>query len=123
MVASSTHHQHALSHQDDSALNVFLNDKFSYFFWEFLYNGAFTRNVKISDFITLFPYAKLQSDLKLKNTHEKKSADQVYLFEYMPISSQEVLYGKGMDLSQEEFKFYDYSEFNSSDLLFWYLIK
>ena len=66
-------------------MNVFLNDKFTYFFWEFLYNGQFTRNVKIADFLTLFPYSKLDSDLSFKNTHESKSPEQIYLYEYMPI--------------------------------------
>ena len=112
MVGSSVHHQHAFSHQEDNQLNVFLNDKFTYFFWEFLYNGQFTRNVKIADFLTLFPYSKLDSDLSFKNTHESKSPEQIYLYEYMPIGQQEIVKGKGIDNGQEEYKFYDYSDFN-----------
>jgi phosphatidylinositol glycan class K len=36
MVGTSIHGQHALSHLTDGSLNTYLNDKFSYFFYQFL---------------------------------------------------------------------------------------
>lgn len=91
MIGSSVLGQHALSHERDPDLNVFLSDKFTFFFYEFLLSGLNNRSVKISDFTTLFPYSKVESDVRIKSTHKTKSLDQIYLYEYLPIDKNDVV--------------------------------
>ena len=75
MVGSSVAGQHAYSHLVDKTLNTYLNDKFSFYLYEFLTSKSFNRKVKISDFMSLFPYSKIDSDLTIKNNYRTKGAD------------------------------------------------
>ena len=72
MVGTSVHGQHALSHHLDGALNTYINDKFTYFFYKFLKEG---KNVRLSDFPAIFPFEKVESDLKIKSTHLNRKLD------------------------------------------------
>ncbi len=74
MVGTSVHGQHALSHHHDGALNTYVNDKFSYYFYKYI-NEPQPKNVRLSDFPALFSYEKIQSDLKIKSTHRSKRLD------------------------------------------------
>ena len=53
--------------------------------------------MKFSDLTSLFPYKKVESDVRIKSTHTTKSLDQMYLYEYLPIDKNDVVLGKGID--------------------------
>eukprot|EP00350_Pseudokeronopsis_sp_OXSARD2_P006245 CAMPEP_0170548190 /NCGR_PEP_ID=MMETSP0211-20121228/6523_1 /TAXON_ID=311385 /ORGANISM="Pseudokeronopsis sp., Strain OXSARD2" /LENGTH=101 /DNA_ID=CAMNT_0010853603 /DNA_START=616 /DNA_END=921 /DNA_ORIENTATION=- len=97
LLGTSVLGQHALSHQPDLDLNTFLGDKFSFFFNEFLYSAKNTRNVKLSDFSSLFPFSKVESDIVFKTTHQTRSLDQIYLSEFLPLDKLDVVNGRGSD--------------------------
>jgi phosphatidylinositol glycan class K len=81
LVGSSVHGQSAYSHQHDNEMNLDLNDKFTYAFHEFL-TGAYDRytsKTKLSDFLTLFDFKKIGSDLRIKHTSEKRTPEDLYL--------------------------------------------
>ncbi|CDW73443.1 gpi8p [Stylonychia lemnae] len=117
MVGTSVLGQHAYSHLIDSSLNTYISDKFSFFFHEFIRTKNFNRKVKISDFLNLFPYSKLDSDLQIKNTFKNKSPDQMFLYEFLPIDKEDVLGGQDLDKNQEELKFYNFNEFDENSLI------
>ena len=58
MVGPSIHGQHALSHNHDGALNTYVNDKFSYYFYKYIKEPQ-PKNVRLSDFPALFSYEKI----------------------------------------------------------------
>lgn len=91
MVGSSVLGQHAFSHNLDGTLNTYVNDKFSYYLFELLRSKSFTRKVRISDFHGMFPFSKIDSDLRVKNTFRGKTPEQVYLYEYLPIDKEDVI--------------------------------
>lgn len=79
-------------------MNIFLNDRFTYFFSEALiWGNKFTRSTTIADFMTLFPESLIEADIDIKNTHVFKKNDQIYLHEYLPLDKNDVLFGKGAD--------------------------
>ena len=87
MVGTSTHGQHALSHLNDFTLNTYLNDKFTYYFWEYLKKEKKSsgRGIRISEFPTHFSFDKLQSDLKVKSTLKGKRPEDVFIGDYIPL--------------------------------------
>ncbi len=111
MVGTSVLGQHALSHQIDGSLNTYLNDKFTYFFYLFLKERSVYPNskqsakskkaasVRLSDFEALFPYEKIQSDLRIKSTHKTKNLSQIYLHEYIPMQP--------IDMNMERYSYED----------------
>ena len=91
LVGTSVLGQSAYSHQHDFSLNLDLNDKFTFAFYEFLrgdYN-KFTEKTRLSDFPDLFNYKKISSNLEIKNTHKTRKPEDVYLQEYLPINKIE----------------------------------
>ena len=46
----------------------------------------------------MFPFSKLDSDLRIKNNF-KKTPEQMYLHEFIPIDKEDVIGGKGIDKS------------------------
>lgn len=42
------------------------------------------KSVRLSDISALFPFDKIQSDLRIKSTHKSKTLDQIYLHDYIP---------------------------------------
>lgn len=40
--------------------------------------------MRLSDISALFPFDKIQSDLRIKSTHKSKTLDQIYLHDYIP---------------------------------------
>lgn len=87
--------QSAYSNQHDFSLNLDLNDKFTFAFFEFLKGdyGKFTEKTKLSDFPELFNFEKLHSNLGLKNTHRTRKPEDVYLQEYLPLPDSMVEQG------------------------------
>lgn len=84
MVGTSVTGQHALSYQLDGTINTYLNDRFTFYFYQILKQQ---KSARMSDFPSLFPYDKLQSDLKIKSTHKTKSLNEIYLHEYIPVKT------------------------------------
>ena len=112
MVGSSVIGQHSLSNHVDRQLNIYLNDKFTYNFHEFLNSKAFNRQVRIQDFLTLFPFSKIDSDLRIKSTYRSgsKGPESIYLHEYLPIDKEDVTGGRGIDKDQNGVEYFDYAD-------------
>ena len=78
LVGSSNHDENAYSNQFDKDLSTNLNDKFSYYFHEFI-NGRlgkarFTKDTRLSQFPEIFSFDMLESHLEVKSTSiERKS--------------------------------------------------
>ena len=92
LVGSSVHGQSAYSHQHDNEMNLDLNDKFTFAFMEFLKGeySRFTSKTKLSDFLSLFDFKKIGSDLRIKHTSEKRTPDDLLLYEYLPLPGSKV---------------------------------
>jgi hypothetical protein len=43
--------------------------------------------VRISDFPKMFPFEKLDSDLRIKSTHAKRKNEEIFLNEYLPMKA------------------------------------
>ena len=65
MMGTSKTGQSAYSHQHDYHLNIELNDKFSYAFYQFLTGDylKYTKRTTLGDFPELFPFSKLDSNI------------------------------------------------------------
>mmetsp|Transcript_33236 Transcript_33236/g.23973 ORF Transcript_33236/g.23973 Transcript_33236/m.23973 type:complete len:113 (+) Transcript_33236:519-857(+) len=72
MVGSSAHEEHAVADTTDGEINVFMTDKFTENFLEFLNSAEMSTNVRISDFTRLFTYDKIKSHVEFKNTFTDK---------------------------------------------------
>jgi phosphatidylinositol glycan class K len=92
LVGSSVHGQSAYSNQHDDNMNLDLNDKFTFAFFEFLKGdySRFTSKTKLSDFLTLFDFKKIGSDLRIKHTSEKRSPEELHLQEYLPLPGTKI---------------------------------
>ncbi|TNV76607.1 hypothetical protein FGO68_gene15958 [Halteria grandinella] len=109
MVGTSITGQHALSYQTDGQINTYLNDRFTYHFYQYLkqWNGdKKSGKVKLSEFPTLFTFEKLQSDLRIKSTHKTRTLDQIYLNEYIPL--------KPLKMDSERVQRFNLSDIDSS---------
>mmetsp|Transcript_11616 Transcript_11616/g.8486 ORF Transcript_11616/g.8486 Transcript_11616/m.8486 type:complete len:119 (+) Transcript_11616:615-971(+) len=113
MIGSSVVGQHALSEVLDEQLNLFLSDKFTHAFAELLSTSKNLRSVRVADFLTLFPYSKIESDLRIKSTHTSRKIEDIFLYEYIPVDKADVLQGKGIDRNQLGLKYYDFSDIAS----------
>jgi phosphatidylinositol glycan class K len=79
MMGTSVTGQHALSNQIDGQINTYLNDKFTYYLYQYLkqWTEGVTPNKKVTmaEFPSLFPFDKIHSDLRIKSTHKVKTLD------------------------------------------------
>jgi len=82
LVGSSVHGQSAYSNQHDHSMNLDLNDKFTFAFMELLKGeySRFTSKTRLSDFLTLFDFKKIGSDLRIKHTSEKRTPEDLLLY-------------------------------------------
>tara|TARA_B110000285_G_scaffold94196_1_gene107585 strand:- start:1004 stop:1411 length:408 start_codon:yes stop_codon:yes gene_type:complete len=92
LVGSSVHGQSAYSNQHDYSMNLDLNDKFTFAFMELLKGeySRFTSKTRLSDFLTLFDFKKIGSDLRIKHTSEKRTPEDLLLYEYLPLPDTKV---------------------------------
>ena len=95
LVGSSVHGQSAYSNQHDFEMNLDLNDKFTYAFMELLHgeygNGVkFTSKSRLSEFLNLFDFKRIGSDLRIKHTSEKRTPEDLLLYEYIPLPGTKV---------------------------------
>jgi phosphatidylinositol glycan class K len=69
LVGSSNHDENAFSYQFDKDLSTNLNDKFSYYFHEFINgrmsNAKFTKDTRLSQFSEIFSFDLLDSHLEI----------------------------------------------------------
>ena len=87
LLGTSITGESAYSNQHDNELNLELNDKFTFAFYQFL-NGEYlkyTKKTRLSDFPDLFPFTKLDSHIKIKHTHPTKTPADLHLYEYIPL--------------------------------------
>ena len=87
LLASSNREESAWSHQYDSDINTSLNDKFSFYFYEFLfgvYKHKFTSKTTFKQMRDIFDFAVLDSHIELKITNGTKRKD-LRLSEYIPL--------------------------------------
>jgi glycosylphosphatidylinositol transamidase (GPIT) subunit GPI8 len=73
-----------------------LNDKFTYFFYEFLEGNLpqkFTEKTRLSEFQDIFTKKDLKSDVTFKNNHSTRKLEDVYLQEYLPLPKTKVEQG------------------------------
>ncbi len=78
MLGTSITGQHALSHEVDNTLNTYLNDKFTFHFYNYLKQQVRiggNKKTKLSDLPKLFPSDKISSDVRIKSTHTSKTLD------------------------------------------------
>jgi len=87
LMGTSKTGQSAYSHQHDNELNLELNDKFTFAFYQFLAGEylKYTKKTKLGDFPDLFPFSKLDSHIQIKYTHPTKTPADLYLYEYIPL--------------------------------------
>ena len=114
LLSTSSANESAYSHQFSPSLNTGLNDKFTYYFHEFLhdkFDGAkFTEFTIINEFPKMFPRSILNSNLVIKNTHPTKSLEQVHLFEYIPLPKHKV--------GGQNYEFFNLDEVGEDELLY-----
>ena len=68
LLASSAHHESALSYEFDGDLNTNINDQFMYEFAKFIESEKFTENTVLADFKGLFPKSRVKSEIGFKMT-------------------------------------------------------
>ena len=71
LIGSSSRNESAYSHQYDVDINTSLNDKFTFYFYEFLagtFEKKFTETTRLSHLPRLFPRSMLDSNVELKVT-------------------------------------------------------
>ena len=85
LMGTSIHGKSAYSHQFMPSINLFLNDHFSYDFYDDLERGKITEKTKVRDLKTLYPNSRINSDVDFKSTLTNRDLKDVYLYEYIPV--------------------------------------
>lgn len=73
MVGTSVIHEHAFSHQADPSLNNFLNDKFSYFFVDYMKTGKIKKDTSIADLPKILNFKVIESTVTTINMFTSKT--------------------------------------------------
>ena len=70
-----------------------LNDKFTYYFKEFLDGNLaqkFTEKTTLDEFPKIFGKDKLKSEVTFKNNHSSRKLEDVFLQEYLPLPKTKI---------------------------------
>ena len=103
LIGTSILEEHALSHQADPSLNVFLNDKFSFFFVDYLKNGKLKRDTSVADLVKILNYGVVESHVTSINMFKEKKESEIKIGDFLPFYKHvpQVKYATWEDLKAE----------------------
>jgi len=100
MLSTAQVDESAVSTDTDGEMNIFMSDKFSGLFGEFLHKpGGFRSNpnFRMSDFPRFFNFEKVLSHVEITTTGSRALQD-IKFSEYFPLDNlKDIIYGKGID--------------------------